>query len=130
MSRVWCRGLRSVARVILVSLLRRWRHDSVWADIRLHRRSLRAVRGVVLWLWLLARERAVCRARPHVVGGIVMLSIWVREHGRGVCHGSIWARRSVLKMRMRVRPHIATSGPVRLRRERARGERMATVSRR
>lgn len=36
MSGVWCRGLRSVAWVILVSLLRRWRHDSVWADIRLH----------------------------------------------------------------------------------------------
>lgn len=86
MSRVWCGGLRSVARVVLVPLLRRWGHDSIRANVCLHRRSLWTIRGLMLGLWLLARQRAVCRARPHIVGGIVMLSVWMRKYRWRVCH--------------------------------------------
>lgn len=87
MPRIWCRGLRGVARVVLVPLLRRWGHDSIRANIRLHRRSLWTTRGLMLWLWwLLARKRAVCRARPHVVGGIVMLSVWMWKYRWRVRH--------------------------------------------
>lgn len=86
MPRIWCGGLRSVAWVILVSLLRRWGHNSIRANICLHRRSLWAIRGLMLWLWLLARQRPVCGARPHEVGGIMMLSVRMWEYRWRICH--------------------------------------------